>query len=132
MAKMTEASFSFNIIMVDIENPRIKGQFTIRADTMDEWSKNYESFTLEKNGCGYARQGSVETQPNPTVVQQDLVGEGSQDPTDKKMCPFHPAEELLEYDNKSGKGTHWRHDTDDPEWNTEGKYPTVYCFGNKK
>ena len=128
MAKMTEASFSFNIIMVDIENPRIKGQFTIRADTMEEWSKNYEGFTLEMEERGYARQGSAETQPNPSVAAQDSVGQESQDPNDPKKCLVHNVV-MTNHQNKNNDGNHWRHDTDDPAYNKEGKFPTVYCFG---
>ena len=128
MAKMTEASFSFNIIMVDIENPRIKGQFTIRADTMDEWSKNYESFTLEMQERGYARQGSVETQPNPSVAAQDSVGQESQDPNDPKKCPVHNVV-MTQHDTKDGSRKYWRHDTDDPNYVKDSQYPTVYCFG---
>jgi len=86
-----------------------------RGDSMEELQNSLDD-ALEVAGVG--------------ALDVPQVWEGSQDPNDK-VCPFHQVP-MTEFANKSGKGTHWRHDTTDPEWTKDSKYDSVYCFGNKK
>ncbi len=78
----------------------------------------YEELSFEINQSNLAA--------HPPVLA-NFPEDQSQDPDDK-LCPVHNVA-MTNHQNKNNDGNHWRHDTDDPAYNKEGKFPTVYCFG---